>query len=62
MGSELSVLAEEESAETERVSEEENKTEKEPNQEAKHKVLFLTEDEANQPSKVTKTILYPEQS
>ena len=56
MGSEFSVLAEEESAETERVSEEQNKTEKEPNQEAKHKVLFLTEDEAKQPSTVNLSV------
>ena len=57
--------AEEESVETVRVAEEENKTEepREAIQGAQHKVLFLTEDEAEQPSKVTtKTVLYPERS
>ena len=68
MGSQLSVSAEEETeavAVTE--SEEQNKPEetqepREPLQEAKHKVLFLTEDEAKQPSKVTKRPLCSDQS
>ena len=71
MGSQLSVSAEEEIVETEAVavteSEEQNKTEetqepREALQESKHKVLFLTEDEAKQPSKVTKNPLCPDDS
>merc|ERR1719189_958001 len=62
MGSQLSVSAEEETVETETTavteSEEQTKPQEpqepqEPLQEAKHKVLFLTEDEAKQPSKVS---------
>ena len=52
MGSELSVSAEEESVETVAAAEEQRRPE-----EPQHKVLFLTEDEAKQPSKVTQTIL-----
>ena len=69
MGSQLSVSAEEETVETEAVTESEEQTKpeetqepQEPLQEAKHKVLFLTEDEAKQPSKVTKNPLCPDQS
>ena len=57
MGSELSVSAEEESSvETVSASEEQSKPE-----ESQHKVLFLTEDEAKQPSKVSRNILYSDQ-
>ena len=67
MGSQLSVSAEEETMPS---SEEHSKPEeprepleepREPVEEPKHKVLFLTEDEAKQPSKVTQSIQYWEQ-
>ena len=47
MGSELSVSAEEQTVETEREEPSERQ------EESKHSVLFLTEEEAREPSKVT---------
>ena len=62
MGSELSVSAEEETTETER---EETSQAKEPEPEkpeqTRHSVLFLTEEEAKQPSKVTKHFVFLDQ-
>ena len=59
MGSQLSVSAEEETVETETVTGTEDQHKPEETQEptqsaAQHKVLFLTEDEAKQPSTVNK--------
>ena len=48
MGSELSVSAEEQTSEAEK--EEPNRSEE--SEHPKHKVLFLTEEEAKEPSKV----------
>ena len=59
MGSQLSVSAEEETVETETGTEDQHKPEEtqEPTQSpAQHKVLFLTEDEAKQPSTVNLSV------